>query len=626
MKRHAPFFASCSLALGLLVGILLPAAGLQPAAFAPETVSAQRRAGDPVSGCSAVISTTVSPSSVQLCEPAEVQVTMALTCPVALPIHLVVAVDRSQSLEPFLSDIQRSARNVMEEVDFDIPETEVGVLSHGFRVKVEQDLTDQRNRAQSAINRVRYDPSDIGEDPGGAIDKAMQLLEDNREDEKGNVISPLEIILLYGDGCDPTENQCRSKAQNAASRAKGKGAIIMTVCYDTPRANCNDYRAMATLSRYAYQAPAGRLASQVRELQDEGRNIGIDAATLVEMLSAKMALQGVGDAPAPTVNGQELTFAWPKGEELAPGKTITATYQISGTEAGMLPIRVPGDGGLVLQDSYGRSTNVIALPEAMLEVTGPCEGPTATPTAVPPTATATEPPETATPTAVPATATPVPPTATATPATRYAYLPVTLRQACKPGELRTDVTLVLDASNSMLQQTGGASKLDAAKNAAIAFVKQLRAGDQAAIIAFNSQAAIVAGLSEDLGMIDAAIRDIRTSPGTRIDRALAAARTEMTGDRRRAQNNPVVVLLTDGLPSENSAAATIEQGRLLRAAGITVFAIGLGADVDAGLLTDVAGSPARYFEAPNQDDLTSIYSDIAGALPCPGGVVWQLGR
>jgi Mg-chelatase subunit ChlD len=135
----------------------------------------------------------------------------------------------------------------------------------------------------------------------------------------------------------------------------------------------------------------------------------------------------------------------------------------------------------------------------------------------------------------------------------------------------------------------------------------------------------LAGLSDDLALLDQSIQGIRTDTGTRIDRALAAARTEMTGERRIADNNPVVVLLTDGLPSDGSADATVSEGTALRAAGITVFTVGLGADVDADLLRTVAGDPARYFEAPSQGDLAGIYAEIAGALPCPGGIVWPMG-
>ena len=103
------------------------------------------------------------------------------------------------SVSDILKQIQQNVRKVLDEIDFDLdPETKGAVISHGFRVTVETELTHDKGRVLGAANGVRFLASDLGEDPGEAIDAASQMLENARRPG----ISPIEIILLYGDGCD----------------------------------------------------------------------------------------------------------------------------------------------------------------------------------------------------------------------------------------------------------------------------------------------------------------------------------------------------------------------------------------------------------------------------------------
>ena len=59
--------------------------------------------------------------------------------------------------------------------------------------------------------------------------------------------------------------------------------------------------------------------------------------------------------------------------------------------------------------------------------------------------------------------------------------------------------------------------------------------------------------------------------------------------------------------------------RACRRAGLTIYTIGLGADVNPDLLVDVAGDRARYTAAPEAEELERIYSRLAPVLPCPAG-------
>lgn len=631
MTRHLPaLFLPIAVALGLAAAFAAPLALL--GALAPPPAAAQSSRALPESACTAAISQTITPGSLELCETAEVQVTLALTCPALLPVNVVIAVDRSGSMEDELSGVQRSARDVLDELDWDTAQVKVAVLSHGERVKVEQDFTTERSRANSAVGRIRYDPSDIKENPGGAVDKAVQMFEAERRGNDGTVLSPIEIVILYGDGCDPTENSCRNAASRAASTAQGKGVTVVTVCYDTERASCNDYRAMASEQMY-FPAPAGRMPQRIRELQDSGRAMDLSLARLVEVLGPQVGYVSGSGQPAPAVEGAggaggaELTFEW---SGVAAGDTVTATYEITPSALGVLDVRDVAESRVVLVDDLERESPPLALPEAPLEVTGPCAVETPTPTASPlptetptpeasptPDATATDAPTSS----PPPTETPEP---SPTPGTYEAWLPVALVNVCQKTEQRTDVSLAIDASGSMQESAGAAgTKLDAAKQAATVFVDLLEPGDQAAVVSFSEQARIEAPLGGDAEALRAAIAGIASSPGTRIDRALRSAAEALDGPGARPGNSRAIILLTDG---RTNPPATADDARRAaadaKAAGATIFTIGLGGDVDADFLREIASGPALYYEAPTADDLEEIYRAIAGELPCPGGAIW----
>jgi Mg-chelatase subunit ChlD len=213
--------------------------------------------------------------------------------------------------------------------------------------------------------------------------------------------------------------------------------------------------------------------------------------------------------------------------------------------------------------------------------------------------------------------------ATETPIPGTIFLPITVRNACRPQVVHTDVVLVIDASSSMLEQSGESTKLEAAKAAALHFVDQLDLqGDQAAVVSFSSEAKLGIELNSDREALRSAIEAIQTGIGTRIDLALAASRVEMQSDRVIAENNQVVILLTDGRPTEGTAGAALSEASQLKSAGAVIYAIGLGADVDSDLLRLIASSDSTYIEAPTADDLERIYEEVAGELPCPGGAIW----
>ena len=78
----------------------------------------------------------------------------------------------------------------------------------------------------------------------------------------------------------------------------------------------------------------------------------------------------------------------------------------------------------------------------------------------------------------------------------------------------------------------------------------------------------------------------------------------------------MIVLLTDGRPDGGTEADALFAAGLARDLGATIYTIGLGSDVDAQLLKEIAGVDARYYQAPGEADLVAIYEAVARTIPC----------
>ena len=287
-----------------------------------------------------------------------------------------------------------------------------------------------------------------------------------------------------------------------------------------------------------------------------------------------------------------------------PSTQYTVTYGVRPVSEGSAEI----ESSLTIQDTDGGLRNVRAS-SAPIVVSGLCITPV--PTALP----------SATPTREPTpTATPVP---TRLPAP--IFLPLALRETCVPGQQRVDAALVMDASSSMLELTvTGRPKLAAAVEAARSFLDQLRLdeGDQAAIVSFNSDAWLRAPLTGDRAVLDGALDGVQTARFTRIDRGIEVAREELATARHRTGSTPVIVLLTDGKANPVPVEAAVEQARLAKEAGAVVFTVGLGDELDAEALAQMASRPEFFYTAPDAEELAEIYRAIAVTIPCPATAFW----
>jgi len=186
---------------------------------------------------------------------------------------------------------------------------------------------------------------------------------------------------------------------------------------------------------------------------------------------------------------------------------------------------------------------------------------------------------------------------------------VSLTHVSRAGEQGpVTAVLVIDKSGSM----NHASKMKAAREAAIAFVQLMRPGDATGVIAFNTQVTTVQPLTDDKESLIEAIRGIEAVDDTAMYDALHAASAMLeTVSGRKA-----IIVVTDGMNTAGQRTRE-ETLTLVGEQDISIYTIGLGdpsqgtetyAGIDEPTLKAVAEeSGGIYTFAPNPEDLRSLY-------------------
>lgn len=176
------------------------------------------------------------------------------------------------------------------------------------------------------------------------------------------------------------------------------------------------------------------------------------------------------------------------------------------------------------------------------------------------------------------------------------------------GEQSIPVTtmLVMDISGSMDKN----DKLTAAKEAAKSYVNQMRAGDQAGLIAYDTQVYTIQPLTTDKTSLTTAIDGLKTGSDTAMYNALLEAEKALDGISGRK----AVIVLTDGLDNKSqSTAQDVLSG--IGESGLTISAIGFGdvntvgqAGLDENALKSLAeGSGGIYGFATDTEALKGLY-------------------
>jgi uncharacterized protein YegL len=190
-----------------------------------------------------------------------------------------------------------------------------------------------------------------------------------------------------------------------------------------------------------------------------------------------------------------------------------------------------------------------------------------------------------------------------------------------------DIVLALDKSGSMRSEglfppEPFTTVTKTAKN----FVKNLTQDDQVSIVAFGTQSKLESNLTKDKEATTLVIENLflstTTQEQTNITGGLQNAKDELTSGRSRQGSKKVLILLTDGIPTEPTKIGEIDYPSTsaqqlaseVKSLGINVFTIGLGKNVSDGFLKSLSSDDSHYYFAPSKETLAGIYSAISSSL------------
>lgn len=569
-RPHGPArTAAAATAAVRLVAAVILAGLISPVARGPLAPTAAAQP-DPVSGCVLDIDKTASPRRVVLGEEVEITLDIEADCPSigsgTTAADIVLVIDRSASMgdRDLFEPAIEAAGAFLDAIDFGTAQVALvsfymPPLSFVSRVTVNQPLSSDGALVRTVLERIPPPETFTGgTDLAMAVSGAQTELESERRRPEAN---PVIVLLTDGDhnalfADDPID---------AAQAAKDAGTTVVTVGVGVDAGGRRTLTAMASRPELFFEAPGPEdLVDIYREIAGTIATPGrVTELVVSDLLPAEVSyVDGSAVPPPTTLSGTIITW----NLDVLPSSGWTIRYRVR---------------PLVL----GRyATNKLAYVDYV-----DADGSVATKVFPVPTIEVVEPD-----------------------ARARVYLPATYRDYCKTGR-PIDIVLAVDTSTSMAGE-----KLEQGLAAAREFVGYLAMPPtQAGLITFDVRPELIEPLTSDRAAILSALEDVpETAEGTRLDLAVEYAIGELTGRRHNPANDTVLVLLTDGRQAGAPTEEAMNAGAAARRAGVTVFGIGIGADVDVPLLEVLAGDPARVYVADSASDLRSIYRAVAGALPC----------
>jgi Ca-activated chloride channel homolog len=194
-----------------------------------------------------------------------------------------------------------------------------------------------------------------------------------------------------------------------------------------------------------------------------------------------------------------------------------------------------------------------------------------------------------------------------------------------------DYVIAIDNSGSMLADDFDPNRLEAAKEAAIAFVDGLESKSDIGLVSFAGIGVVELGLTSNMFTVKKAIEDISINKfhGTAIGEALKTSANILIGDRAR-----IIILLTDG---RENVASDSELGKIIAFLGgkhITVNTIAVGTEgggilpgldtlstIDEAMMFRIANSTGgKYSRSESNEGLVNAfksfsYESVEGNIP-----------
>ncbi len=514
---------------------------------------------------------SAAPDLVAIDEDVRVELSLDIECrPGTEPrADIVLILDRSNSMAgnrpgEKLYEARAAARRFVQQLD--LTRHRVAVLSFSDIVSLDAALTNDEALLLDTLDRIRADGRT---DIAGALERALEHLGQDARPEA------LPVVLLMTDGNPSRTGQPYVDAVRQGARARGRGALTYAIGLGDDVDAELLTAVVGAPERYFFAPTPEELDPIYQQLSEAVGGVVATDLELIDVMGPDVSYVPGSAQPAPAVEAGD-TLTW--RAQTIPEEGLRFGLRVQPQRTGLLPTNTRA---VAEYSADGRRYRFeFPIPEVLV-----VDAATPTPTA------------TAVPTSQPGTV----------------YLPFLARELCLPKdrERGVDVMLVIDTSSSMR-----GSKLDGAISAARTFVALVDGRrDRVGLASFSSAARREYVLTQDLAAVSRQLGGLVVGVGTRIDLGLEVALEEIRA-RGRDRTPKMIVLLSDGQPAGGSEDRTLELAQLARQRGVTVFAVGLGTDVDGAFMRALARTPGQYFYAPDEAALRGIYEGIASTLPC----------
>jgi len=186
----------------------------------------------------------------------------------------------------------------------------------------------------------------------------------------------------------------------------------------------------------------------------------------------------------------------------------------------------------------------------------------------------------------------------------------------------SNYVLAIDNSGSMLANDFEPNRLEAAKEAALAFVKNLKSDSQIGVVSFSGTSFIESALTNSRTKTEQAISgiDVSSLHGTAISDAIKTSTNVLSG----SDKSGIIILLTDG---QENIASKDELNKIIdfiNSKQATVNTIGIGTEaggslpglstlstVDEETLKSIANlTGGKYIHSENKDALIKAYQSL----------------
>lgn len=170
------------------------------------------------------------------------------------------------------------------------------------------------------------------------------------------------------------------------------------------------------------------------------------------------------------------------------------------------------------------------------------------------------------------------------------------------------IVLLLDTSASM-----SGMKIRDAREALVHFLKSVNPDEnEVGVVAFGGKV-ITNKLSQDRTYLEGEIKRFEASGDTPMMNAIKTTYENLLKNKL----NPIMVIATDGQPTDSSEGEILEYVIPIKERGVRIITIGIGKDVNENFLKGLASTAEDYHFAKAGFELKKIYKEIADVIALP---------